>query len=311
MPSDQNNDRHNFQQISLLVDMNSLDNVFEEVKTLYLDMFNQGDLSSLVAVFEDVVFLFQGRCHGYKACDTPYHNLKHTTDVFLAMTRLLHGARVAGKEFSEINVRMGIIAALMHDSGYMRKETDRQPSGARLAPMHVRRSVEFMTQCLTQHGFPKKQISRTAEIILYTDHEKAASGMPSGLSKTHRMLGNMLASADLLAQTADRTYLEKLPLLYREFKEAEIGNYDSELDLIKDAVSFNDHMHARLENQLDNVKRFLSNHFQVRWYIDADLYQVAIKRSMAYLESVLNADTGNYLCHFRRSLTPKNQSFKN
>ncbi len=56
-------------------------------------MFDNGDVSSLVAVFDDVVSLFQGRFPGYKACDTPYHNLRHTTDVFLGMARLVHGVR--------------------------------------------------------------------------------------------------------------------------------------------------------------------------------------------------------------------------
>jgi len=304
MPSDQNNDRHNFQQISLLVDMNSLDNVFEEVKTLYLDMFNQGDLSSLVAVFEDVVSLFRGRFSGYKACDTPYHNIKHTTDVFLAMARLMHGAHIAGIKMEENDTRMGLIAALMHDTGYMLRDSDSLSNGARLAPMHVRRSVDFMTLCLTQNGFPKDQISQTTKIILFTEHENA-DGIQSGLSKKQHLLGNMMASADLLGQTADRTYLEKLPLLFSEFNEVGIGNYNSELDLIKDAALFNDQMHERLANQLDNVKRFLSNHFQVRWHIDVDLYQIAINRSMAYLESVLKNEENEYKSHFRRSLKPK------
>ncbi len=109
----------------------------------------------------------------------------------------------------------------------------------------------------------------------------------------------MLASADLLAQTADRTYLEKLPLLYREFKEAGTGNYECELDLIKDATLFNDRMNARLTTQLDSVNRFFQNHFRIRWNIDADLYQVAIERAMTYLAHMLESDAESYKIHLQ------------
>jgi hypothetical protein len=112
----------------------------------------------------------------------------------------------------------------------------------------------------------------------------------------------MLASADLLAQTSDRTYLEKLPLLFREFKEAGTGNYECELDLIKDATLFNERMNERLTTQLNSVNRFFLNHFRVRWNIDVDLYQEAIERSMAYLAHILKSDVENYKIHLRRVL---------
>ncbi len=264
-------------------------------------MFDNGDVSSLVAVFDDVVSLFQGRFPGYKACDTPYHNLRHTTDVFLGMARLVHGAQVAGENISEAVVRVGLIAALMHDTGYVRKNSDTLHRGAQLAPIHVRRSVDFMALCLTQNGFLKNQISQTENIILCTEHENASGNMTFS-SNNHRLLGNMMASADLLAQTADRTYLEKLPLLYTEFKEAGNGIYKCELDLIKESLIFNDRIHARLVNQLDNVNRFLKNHFQVRWGVDIDLYQLAIKRSMVYIDSTLIPNASHYQSHLRRSI---------
>jgi hypothetical protein len=310
MPSDRKKDSHSSKQLSLLVDMHSPGHVFEEVKTLYLDMFDRGELSPLIAVYEDTLSLFQGKYPGYKACDTPYHNLKHTTDVFLAMARLLHGAQVAGENLSEADVNLGLIAALMHDTGYVRRDSDNHHrSGAQLTPMHVRRSVEFMTRCLVEKGYTKENILQTEHIVLCTDHENA-SGNVHFSSNNHRLLSNMIASADLLAQTADRIYLEKLPLLYCEFKEVGYGNYNNELDLIKDAVYFNDHMHERLVNQLDDVKRFLTNHFKVRWHIDEDLYRVAINHSMAYLASVLDSNTKNFRIHFRRALNQSNKMSK-
>ena len=301
MSTSQNHKHDASHQLSLLVDMNSPHSVLEEVKTLFLDIFNKAEFSLLVAAFDNVLSLFNGHYAGYKACDTPYHNLKHTTDVFLAMARLIHGAFNTGKNLSEDDVTMSLLGALMHDTGYVLKDSDSQPSGALLAPNHVPRSVEFMAQCLTQNGYPIGFIEKIEKIILFTDHENSYSKLYFSTRKL-RLLGTMLASADLLAQTADRTYLEKLPLLYREFKEVGIGNYDSAFDLIKNAVLFNDQMHLRLVHQLDNVKRYLTNHFKVRWDIDEDLYQEAVDRSMLYLQSALLPDTDKYKSHLRRGL---------
>ncbi len=303
MSPDHNHDSHASRQLSLLVDMTSPFSVFEEVKIILLDMNNNGNFSSLRAVFQDTLSLFKGEFIGYEACDTPYHNLQHTTDVFLAMARLIHGAHIAGEAVSEAEIQVGLIAALMHDTGYIRKETDHQSCGAQLAPEHVLRSTEFMTRCLTTKDYSGDFIQKTENIILYTDHENASGNMPF-ISDNHQLLGTMLASADLLAQTADRTYLEKLPLLFREFKEVGTGNHGSELDLIKEAVLFNEQMHERLATQLNNVKRFLKTHFRVRWDGDTDLYQLAISRSMAYLESTLLPHSDAYRSHLRRALHP-------
>jgi len=288
-------------QLSLLMDMNNPHRVLEEVKLNFLEMFNNDAFTRLSAVFEDVVALFSGKFPGFKACDTPYHNLKHTTDVFLAMARLLHGAHIEGATLSETDANMGLIAALMHDVGYMQKDSENYDSSAKLASVHVDRGIAFMDHILTHKGCSRDSILACEQAILCTDLEKPLTTIPF-TSPSVELIGKMLASADLLAQTSDRTYLEKLPLLYREFKEAGTENFACELDLIKDATIFNKRMNARLTTQLDSVNRFYQTHFQARWDIDADLYQVAIERSMTYLASVLKSDAENYQLHLRRAL---------
>ncbi len=238
---------------------------------------------------------------GFKPCDTPYHNLKHTTDVFLAMARLIHGAHIEGVVLSAMDANMGLVAALMHDVGYIQKDSENYDSSAKLAPVHVDRSIEFMDHLLTQKGCSRNSVLTCEQAILCTDIEKPLNTIPFQ-SPSGELIGKMLASADLLAQTSDRTYLEKLPLLYREFKEAGTGNYECALDLIKDATLFNERMNARLSTQLDSVHRFFQNHFRVRWKIDADLYQVAIERAMTYLAHMLESDAESYRIHFRRAL---------
>jgi bifunctional pyridoxal-dependent enzyme with beta-cystathionase and maltose regulon repressor activities len=79
-------------QLSRLVDMSDPHRVFDEVKTILSMSFSEFDFETLNRVFEDVVRLFRGEYPGYRECTTEYHDLKHTTDTFMAMTRLIHGA---------------------------------------------------------------------------------------------------------------------------------------------------------------------------------------------------------------------------
>jgi hypothetical protein len=51
-------------------------------------------------------------------------------------------------------------------------------------------------------------------------------------------LGKILATADILAQMADRTYLEKLLYLYCELDEAKISEFGDEVDLLHQSEYF-------------------------------------------------------------------------
>lgn len=301
MPFDPKKEKRSAPQLSLLLDTADPYRVLEEARTLFGGMFGKGEDTLLRAVFEDVVSLFWGKFPGFKACDTPYHNLKHTTDVFLAMARLVHGARAEGVVLNAMDANAGLVAALMHDTGYILKESESYDSGAKLASSHIGRSIALTTRIMTRKGCSPDSILQCEQAIRCTDLETSLATIPFE-SPTGELLGKMLASADLLAQTSDRTYLEKLPLLYREFKEAGNGNYDSELDLIQDAHQFNSRMNDRLTTQLDCANRFFRTHFRVRWNLDADLYQVAIDRAMTYLAHILKSDLEHYRIHLRRAL---------
>jgi hypothetical protein len=105
------------------------------------------------------------------------------------------------------------------------------------------------------------------------------------------LLGKILGSADLLGQMADRTYLEKLLFLYQEFKEAKIGDYQSEMDLLRRTFGFYDRMCHRLQHALARTDRFMTSHFAERWGISANLYHVAMERHKLYLRRVLDSST--------------------
>jgi hypothetical protein len=108
----------------------------------------------------------------------------------------------------------------------------------------------------------------------------------------------MLGAADLLAQMADRTYLSKLLFLYHEFREGKVGDYESEVDLLRKTVGFFDFINHRLETVLGATHRLMRSHFASRWGIHGDLYDEAIEKQKNYLKQILemsDTDPRDYL----------------
>ena len=259
-----------------------------------------GDESLIRTAFDDTVRLFHGDYPGYRKSNTRYHDLDHTCSVFLAMARLLHGAYVEGKRWNDRQVALGLFGALFHDVGLIQKSDDTEGTGAKYTLGHEERSVQFMSEYLCKAGIGQDAIVEASQMIGCTIMTRAPNEM-SFLSDDHRQLGYMVGTADLMAQMAERTYLEKLLLLFREFEEAEIPGFDSELVLLEKTESFYNHVaRTRLTEQLGDVVRFMHPHFRVRWGIDEDLYCRVIKRNLSYLHAVLEEDKSLYREKLRR-----------
>ena len=109
-----------------------------------------------------------------------------------------------------------------------------------------------------------------------------------------------MGAADLLGQMADRTYLEKLPFLYKEFEEGGIDLYNSEIELLEKTIDFYALTCKRLNNELGGIHQHLVHHFKTRWNIDSDLYAVAMERNIQYLKFILTEHRGEYRKYFRR-----------
>jgi hypothetical protein len=291
--------KHRDVQLSLLTDMNQPLCVLEEIKTLFYMMHHGADLKAFETLFMDMIDLFSGKYPGFKACTTGYHNLKHTTDTTLAMARLIHGLYVLDSIFNEKEMILGIMAALMHDVGYIQESTENAGTGARLALLHVQRGIEFMRNYLEKKGYAEQDIQFVENAIACTDLNSPIDTIRFN-GNNGELIGKMLAAADLLAQTADRNYLEKLPLLFVEFKEAGISNYETEIDLFEDSLAFNERMNQRLENDLDGVNRYMPAHFKIRWNIDKDMYQESIDKSIQYLTTFLDQDASSYSACLKR-----------
>jgi hypothetical protein len=287
-------------QLSNLVQMESPQAVLEEALAVVACFCVDTDPLAIRSAFDQTVSLYRGDWENTKGCNTDYHNLKHVTDCFLAMVRLFHGAGETGIHFSPRQVHQGLVAALLHDAGYLQNSEDNEGTGAKYTACHVRRSMDFLQQHFAVFGLQESEIHAGMAMIHCTDLNCDLASVPFP-DKTTEQIGKMLATADILAQMADRTYLEKLLFLFYELDEACIQDYEDELDLMRQSKDFYIRMADRFESQLSSSNRFMVHHFIARWKIAEDLYQRAIDNQQAYLTDILTAVGDDPRDQLRRS----------
>ena len=289
----------NPKKISDLIMIDSNEDVrteLHEILSLISSDFNPNPIDS---AFNAVIALFEGRFPGYRACNTEYHDLQHTISTSLAMARLIYGATIDGENFSERQVNVSLIAALCHDAGYIQEIHDTEGTGAKYTTTHVRRSMDFLEFHSTELNLGAEQIRAGQAMILCTDLAADISSIEFP-SPNYQLLGKMLGAADLLAQLADRTYLERLLFLYYEFREAGVGDYQSEVNILRKTVGFYDFITNRLETTLDGTDRFVRSYFESRWNIPENLYNNAIENQRNYLQKILELQNSDPRSHLKR-----------
>lgn len=273
--------------------------VFEEVRYIVSLLNSHFDFTALDRVFQDVVKLFQGEYPGYQKCNTCYHDLKHTTDCLLAMARLIHGAAINGLTLPDRDAALGLIAALLHDTGYIQTDDDSEGTGAKYTLIHVRRSVAFMEKYMAQAEFSSRDVDYCRCCVHCTGLEMRVKDIRFETAY-HQAVGWMLGTADLLGQMADRTYLERLPFLYWELEEGKVPGFESELDLLRGTSAFWEFTQQRFVADLGNMDRFMRDHFRVRWGLDRDLNRETIEGNIAYLKFILENHASEYRRYLRR-----------
>ncbi len=253
-------------------------------------------LEPVQVAFDTAVSLYEGRYPGYRACSTPYHDLAHIADVFLAMARLVHGAVLDGWVCDGRFLTLGLIATLFHDSGLIQKEGDTEGTGAKYLANHDQRSMDVLTRVGKENEWTEAEIKIGHFLIGCTDLSNSVVAISHPVAEVAH-LGKLLAAADLIAQMSDRIYLEKLLFLYHEFKEGKIGDYSGEVDLLQKTVGFFAFVEQRLASVQAMVDRYARLHFAARWQIDTNLYHAAMMRQKAYLQDILSRsdDPRNYL----------------
>src|SRR5882672_10325448 len=148
-----------------------------EVQAAYQNMFPKGDLLFVPRVFGWALQCFAGEYRDYQAVDARYHDFEHTLQGTLCMTRLLRGRHFAAAEpiLTQRIVELGLLAILLHDTGYLKKRDDTEGTGAKYTVVHVRRSAEFAAALLGEKGFSASEIQAVQHMIQCTGVDAALS----------------------------------------------------------------------------------------------------------------------------------------
>lgn len=252
-----------------------------EVQTAYLAMFPHAGSLFIPQVFGWAIDCFTGQYADYQAIDAKYHDFEHTLQGTLCMARLLRGRHDANAQpaLSQRMFELGLLAILLHDTGYLKKNWDTEGTGAKYTVVHVRRSADFAAELLGKKGFSATEIQSVQNMILCTGINAALDKIPFQ-SDEEKLVGFALGTADLLGQMAADDYVEKLPVLYSEFAEAAIfegnrnnsvGMFSSAADLVQKTPMFwEKYVRPKLDRDFTGLYLFL-NHPQPagpNYYVD-------------------------------------------
>lgn len=282
------------------------EDIFKEIKFIISLMVKEFDYDFLDLAFANIQKIFSGRFPGYHASNTSYHNLDHTMAVVLALMRLIHGRFLGrGISLSAEIIECGVIAAFFHDSGLIQKKSDNEGTGAKYTKFHEERSILFVQEYLNSVGRSEEMSSWCSQMIQCTKLSTSPSTLVFDTDEVREM-GYILGTADIIAQMADRVYLERLPLLFEELKEGGVPGYESTVDIYHQTVTFfRQVIKSRLFEDFQGIVEDISFHFQERWSIDQNLYVAAIENNINYIEFLNRAypkDQNFYRQYLRRQV---------
>jgi hypothetical protein len=189
---------------------------------------------------------------------------------------------------------LGVITALFHDIGYIRATGEADRQGAEFTLIHVSRGARFLRNYLPSIGLGE-QADIAAELIHFTGYERPISSIRVP-SLAYRLLGNLLGSADIIAQMADRCYLEKCrDRLYPEFVAAGIARkkqgdgaveivFSSGEDLLHKTPVFYQSASRRLQQDLEGGYAYAERHFG-----GSNLYMQSVEKNIRFAQALSDA----------------------
>lgn len=262
------------------------EDIFKEIKFIISLMVKDFDYDFLELAFDNIQRIFSGRFPGYQASNTSYHNLDHTMAVTLALIRLIHGRFLNNGSFSAKIIECGVIAAFFHDSGLIQKKTDNEGTGAKYTKFHEERSILFVQEYLNSVNRSEQMSRWCSQMIQCTKLNTSPNSLVFDSDEVREM-GYILGTADIIAQMADRVYLERLPLLFDELKEGGVPGYESTEDIYYQTVTFfRNVIKNRLFQEFQGIVEDIRYHFRERWSIDQNLYVTAIENNINYIEFI-------------------------
>ncbi len=245
------------------------------------------DLKLIREIHNDLTSFFSGSSPHFQKNTLPYHNLRHSQMVVLASARLFHGLHCNNVHISSDTFFKGILAACFHDTGMLLLESDPTHSGMKHIANHEARSILFLSKYAAHKGFGEDISRDCATIINYTDLESDPATFdfhPHDI----QLAGQVIGSADILAQMADRYYLECLPYLFNEQETGGINKHSSALELMEHtAVFYHNVVLKRLTNTFYNTSQAMQTHFRERYNVDRNLYIENIDKNIIYLKKII------------------------
>jgi hypothetical protein len=219
--------------------------------------------------------LYRGEDPDYYPCDAPYHDIQHVLDVTLTMARLLDGyehGRGNEAPLPPEYFAIGIVTALFHDFGYLRRRTDhRHRYGAEYTLTHVSRGSRFLLEYFPALGW-KQHAAAASQLVHFTGYERPVDTIRLDDPQLRRV-GEILGTADIIAQMSDRCYLEKCrDRLYPEFLLGGLARrrqpdgrvvtvFESGDDLVRKTPGFYFNAMKRLDEQLHRAYTYAETHF--------------------------------------------------
>jgi hypothetical protein len=292
--------RRNDYDVTNSVQVSSTAAVATAVKELFSSVWPSGAFDRVAVAFEEFDKLFTGRMPGFHGVDTVYHDRQHSLDMTLAMTRMLvgyEGSVDAQVRFGDERAVMALVTSLFHDAGYIRESDDlTHRNGAEFTLYHVTRSARFLARFLPTIGMDS-WVPTATRVVHFTGYEIELDQIQLP-DERDRKLGHLLGTADLIAQMADRCYLEKCrDRLYPEFVLGGIAaapgingalqvRYSSGLDLLRQTPRFvRETRVQRLEGEFEHAYRYVEPLFDGK-----NPYLEAIDRNLEYLDRVLRTE---------------------
>lgn len=262
----------------LSTDTTKVKNVADATVAVASELFDKSSPAYIRRIFGEVETLFAGGFQDYQAIDLKYHDLRHTMQVTMAYVDIMAARQPAVT--SPVTFRqfeLGLTAALLHDSGYLKLRSDRSGTGAKYTYCHVLRGCALASSYLPSLELDVAEVDTILGVIRSTG--PTTVGMRLHFNSRHEeILAGAVASADYLAQMAATDYPDELELLFNEFAESDdYARIPAEKRIFKSAAAlaastssfWTQVVRPKLDKEFLGLYRFLDAPDGTNPYVDA------------------------------------------
>jgi len=237
--------------------------------------------------------LFHGKNPEFQPCDTAFHDFEHTMQATAAVADLLaaHRQNPVITSLKHRDWELAIAAAILHDTGYLKRRDDIGGSGAKYSAIHVGRSCFHAWDLLPPFGFTHDELRQIQNAICATAISVSMEELPFRDSREW-LIGALVATGDMLGQMAAEDYPERLAGLYLEFREATVFSrlqkagfalHKNLLDLLEGTEKFyNGYVTRMLDQEWKGVYRILDDRHGNNCYIDRIRSNISRVNRMAF-----------------------------